>query len=229
MISSPVFSGEPHSSSRTSVPITQTLRAISSSISLNMRPCSIDMFAQLSGNGPDADQVPGAESSCRWRDSTPPYRRISGETASTSGALPAKRIDVVDGDPDRLVLEVALLDRHVLRFDPDLFQPADGDQGFFGAFLHALDQGRHGHQAGDPRMMPEHRQERAELVGPDLLEPDGQSQSKDSWRHNVLSRPSLPWRASDPVRPASDPPSRRSCRRESRCGAESRPRFPGRG
>ena len=68
--------------------------------------------------------------------------------------------------------QVALDQRDVLRFNPDLLQSADGDEGLPGADFHTLHEGGHGDKAGDPEDDPQHGEERTELVGPDLLKAD---------------------------------------------------------
>ncbi len=94
IISRPTSSGKPNSSSRTPVPITQTLRAFSSSISLNMRPywmtcCSMSMAL---GQVPTVRQALKDFPPCVSIAPPPlgpplPDNRISGVTSFTSEAL----------------------------------------------------------------------------------------------------------------------------------------------
>ena len=124
------------------------------------------VFIDLQRAGPHAHAIPGAEGLSvgrqRRRDA-----HLRGQERHQRGAL-LQRFHVIDGNADGLVGEVALLDRNALGHDRHPFQPANGHQRLSGAFLHAGDQGRHGHKAGNAKDNAQHRQYGAELVRPNF-------------------------------------------------------------
>src|ERR1035441_8692784 len=125
-----------------------------------------DVFIQLQRAGPHAHAIPGTEGLSVGRQCRGNAHFRRQERHQWRALL--QRFHVVDGDADGLVGEVALFDGEALWRDGHLFQAADGDQGLFGAFLHAGDQGGHGHEAGDAQDNAQHREQGAELVGPNL-------------------------------------------------------------
>src|SRR6185503_10951990 len=65
-----------------------------------------------------------------------------------------------------------LIGGDILVLDADFFQTADGNKSFPHPVLHAFDEGRHAHEAGNTKDNPEHRQQRTELMRQNLLKPN---------------------------------------------------------
>src|SRR6185436_16836417 len=65
-----------------------------------------------------------------------------------------------------------LVRRDVSLLHLDLFEPANRNQRFAHAVLHAFNEGGHGDQARNAEDDSEHRQQRAELMRPDFLDPN---------------------------------------------------------
>ena len=71
-----------------------------------------------------------------------------------------------------LTLQMPLMKGQVLIHDADLVRSAHGDHRLLHAVLHALHDGGHRDQTGDAQHNPQHREQRAKLVGPDILQTD---------------------------------------------------------
>src|SRR5207248_1786281 len=96
----------------------------------------------------------------------------------------------------RLVFQMPLLNRHVLRFDPNLPQAADGNQRLLGPHLHAFDQSRHGDQARDTQNDAQHGEQGTKFMRPDFLESD---QNGAPEVHNCESSRGMPVNSSRPA------------------------------
>ena len=72
-----------------------------------------------------------------------------------------------------LIGQVFLLSRHVLFLQPDLVRAANGDHAFPHAVLHAFDDGGHADEARHAQDDAQHGEKRAEFVGPDFFQADG--------------------------------------------------------
>ena len=62
--------------------------------------------------------------------------------------------------------------RDILVVNTDLIQATHGNHRLLHAFFHSGNHCCHGHQAGDPKHNPEHREKGAEFVRPNVLETD---------------------------------------------------------
>jgi hypothetical protein len=174
-----------------------------------------DVLVHLEGNRPYSGAIEWAKSFAIAGHESAEKPHLGRDFADQRSAV-LQGVDIIDRNTNCLISEMALFHRHILGFNANFLQTTNGNQRFPCANLHALDQSRHGHQAGDTQNNAQHGEDGAELMRPNLLKADADRVPQVHESNCAIDSSPTPGSVLCPTRPAWHRSVWRSFRRESR-------------